>query len=713
MAIEIQIVDTPDVHALPTVCLNMIVKNESRVIRRLLESVADVVDSYCICDTGSTDETDKIIESFFKEKGIPGQIIREPFRDFGYNRSFALKACETRELADYILLLDADMVFWRNPEISIEEFKRGLTTDAYYMYQGSDHFYYKNTRMVRNRRGVSYWGVTHEFVKTPEGTQYGTFEKPHAFIYDIGDGGSKSDKFERDIRLLKQGLVDFPENDRYTFYLANSYRDHGDYLEAIDTYRKRIAIGGWFEEVWHSYFSIGNCYKHLGDMPNAIHAWLDAYQFFPKRIENLYEIVSHYRKQGKNDLAYLFYVAAQKQRALQPSPDYLFLQRDVYEYKLDYEFSIVGYYCNSDHFDMTRICHTVLNNPYTEDAIAHNVLSNYKFYSDHLQIIASGHLSEPHRQLLKNIGKTLLKDSFPEFVVSTPSITLHGTDELVVVQRYVNYRINDKGGYMNREYISTKNVVAVFDIREPDQWVKTQEFEMEYNRSLDGLYVGLEDVRILSHGGEIRYNANRGIHLHHLMVEHGTVALSDTDAVRSGLVLIADQKQIEKNWVLFSDASGKLKIIYGWRDLLIGDIIPEEELASDLDSDDEISAESEKCSFLFSKTHTISTPPFFKYIRGSTNGVLIGDEVWFICHVVSYEDRRYYYHVVVVLDATTYQLKRYTTMFTFTKEKVEYTLGFLYFESTDAFLIGFSKMDREVEYMTITRPALEKYWLYP
>ena len=42
----------------------MIVKNESRVILRLLESVRLIVDSYCICDTGSTDNTIEIIKLF-------------------------------------------------------------------------------------------------------------------------------------------------------------------------------------------------------------------------------------------------------------------------------------------------------------------------------------------------------------------------------------------------------------------------------------------------------------------------------------------------------------------------------------------------------------------------------------------------------------------------------------------------------------------------
>ena len=41
----------------PTICLNMIVKNESNILYRLFDSVIKWIDCYCICDTGSTDDT--------------------------------------------------------------------------------------------------------------------------------------------------------------------------------------------------------------------------------------------------------------------------------------------------------------------------------------------------------------------------------------------------------------------------------------------------------------------------------------------------------------------------------------------------------------------------------------------------------------------------------------------------------------------------------
>ena len=155
----------------PTLCLNMIVKNESKIILRMLESVAPWIDSYCICDTDSTDNTMQIIQTFFESKQIPGRICQEPFRDFGYNRTHAFRECETMgPLADFALLLDADMIFWVNPAITRDEFCRFLCDNvAFAILQGSDQFNYQNTRIVKTGIGASYWGVTHEYIQLPSG----------------------------------------------------------------------------------------------------------------------------------------------------------------------------------------------------------------------------------------------------------------------------------------------------------------------------------------------------------------------------------------------------------------------------------------------------------------------------------------------------------------------------------------------------------------
>ena len=103
--------------------------------------------------------------------------------------------------------------------------------------------------------------------------------------------------------------------------------------------------------------------------------------------------------------------------------------------------------------------------------------------------------------------------------------------------------------------------------------------------------------------------------------------------------------------------------------------------------------------------NTIPTPYYLRDVRGSTNGIIVEDELWFLTHIVSYESNRYYYHIFVVLDKDTFSVKRCSRMFTFNKQRVEYSLGFIYFEKEKKFLLGFSEHDSNHDYYFI-----EKYY---
>ena len=725
------------------ICLNMIVKNESRIILRLLESVVDLLDFYCICDTGSTDNTIEIIESFFQEKGIPGKIIQEPFRDFGYNRSFALKACESIP-AEFILLLDADMILWRNPSIPPEEFKRSLSTsDAYYIFQGSDTYYYKNTRIVKNNLGFSYWGVTHEYVNYPKvhpltgekiDIRISQTPKDVLFIKDIGDGGAKTDKFLRDVRLLEQGLVDLPNNDRYLFYLANSYRDSGQQEKAIEIYKKRIAVGGWIEEIWYSYYSIGKCWRDLKDMDRAIAAWMEAFQVYPNRIENLYEIVQHYRVTGKNNLSYWFYMIADRMRREHPEREYLFMQKDVYDFKLDYELSILGYYVNIDKHDLAAVSMKVLADRNVSDATMTNILSNYKFYCKKKfePISPNPELSS----VLSSIGSSILKEN-PGFKSSTPSFCCllpkeREEEDGVLAQylvnvRLVNYWINDKGGYENPGTVHTINVLAVVEHSydktfhpESNQksWKVLKEGVLEYDTSVDNYYIGLEDIRLAYDAKRdvIQYNANRGVDKGMMVIEHGYISISKEGFSTYHDVFLETEKskEIEKNWVIFpctTNSATDTRMIYGWYPLTIGSIASSNEVLN------EVPNEGTPSSSFIVTARNETVPPFFRYVRGSTNGIYMPEfgETWFIAHVVSYEDRRYYYHVIIALDSVTGSVKRYTPLFTFEGEKVEYVLGFeRLLGKDDSFLVGYSLYDRETKYISLSKESIIRDFIdYP
>ena len=687
-----------------SLCLNMIVKNESKIILRFLESVYLLLDSYCICDTGSTDNTIDLITYFFNEKKIPGKIIQEPFRDFGYNRTFSLQSCQDPNsciYADYILLLDADMIVIINPDNIYNLKKNLLNYDAHLVNQGTDKFHYKNVRFIKNHKDIIYWGVTHEYVQLPKNSTLHTIDKEDFFILDIGDGGCKEDKIERDIRLLKRGLQEVPNNDRYTFYLANSYRDKGDYEMAIEYYKKRIELKGWIEEIWYSNYMIGNCYKRLNQWEKAIYFWLEAYEIYPCRIENLYKIIKYYRIHGKHYLANIFYHLANKERIKTKTWEYLFTELDIYYYKLDYELSIFGYYSNIHKTDLSEISMKVLGHE-CNDIIARNVLSNYKFYTPSLITFALPML-ENNICTLQSIGKKMMnKHSNKDSMVATTPSVCFGKDkkELLICVRYVNYRIDETGQYINQDHIITKNVMATIDISS-SLWNKKTESLLSYNSSFDNYYVGQEDLRL--HRMEIKqskkkkqilhsYNANRCISNGTMNVEHGEIKITLNSSfpfyenVNSFILNKKKNRSIEKNWVLFDD-DGIEKCIYEWYPLTFGII------------------DKEKKEFI--ETETKEVPFFFQYVRGSSNGIIIKDEIWFLCHVVSYEDRRYYYHLIVILDKNTLQLKSYTKLFTMEKKSVEYTLGMVLLKDELTFLLGYSLFDCESKYMMILKTTFD------
>ena len=662
---------------IPKLCLNMIVKNESKIITRLFDSVCNIIDSYCICDTGSTDGTPQIIQEYFEAKGISGKVITEPFRDFGYNRTHSLLACAGMPNADFILLMDADMIL----EPSLAFNKQDLEcAEAHYVFQGSPTMSYKNVRIVKNNIGIKYWGVTHEVIETPPNSRYSGIPRDMLFINDVGDGGAKADKYDRDIRLLLRGLEEKPNNDRYTFYLANSYRENGEKQKAIEAYKKRIEIGGWIEEIWQSYYNIGKCYQSLGEHEKALASWLEGYDKFPDRLENIYEMMTYYRNKGKNRLVYeLHKMVKDRLNKTRGKPlDHLFVQNDVYDYKIDYEYTISGYYCNPEAIDIAALCMRVLATPTVDHSIIKNVLSNYKFYAEKLALIG--------RQLTVPI----VTKTFADFANSTPTMCyLDGNTKLLVNVRHVNYRIDDKGNYINKDKIETKNWLTLYDRK---TGAIEKDIELEHNRELDNLYVGLEDVRLFAHAGKVYFTANRGLPegtrhegTSQMAIEFGTINLETGKTESSVLPSKDGMKAIEKNWTLFITNDSALKIVYGWYpftlyDPNLGKVI------------------LQNCSNL---------PPFFAHMRGSCNGIRVGSETWFLCHTVSYEDRRYYYHIIIALDTASNKVARWTKYFTLEGKPVEYALGFLYDASHEEFLLGYSTMDRTTEIKKIHKTAFD------
>src|SRR5580704_2904813 len=153
-----------------TIGLCMIVKNESKVILRCLESVRPVVDYVLVEDTGSTDGTQNLIREWLERVGLPGEVYDEPWRDFGYNRSHVLATLREQNNIDYALMLDADDEFVFEQGFDIAAFKSSLSQDLYdvELVTRAGLRRYRRPQISTNRREFLYRGVLHEFIDTAD-----------------------------------------------------------------------------------------------------------------------------------------------------------------------------------------------------------------------------------------------------------------------------------------------------------------------------------------------------------------------------------------------------------------------------------------------------------------------------------------------------------------------------------------------------------------
>jgi len=128
-------------------CLVMIVKNESKNIPRLLETLKDIIDCISVVDTGSTDNTEEVMTEWAKRNGIPCKIHHEPFRDFGYNRTHSFEmAKKSFPECPYFLLSDADFI-WEDNGFD----KNKLCQPFYYVEQYNSVLSYWNIRIIASK----------------------------------------------------------------------------------------------------------------------------------------------------------------------------------------------------------------------------------------------------------------------------------------------------------------------------------------------------------------------------------------------------------------------------------------------------------------------------------------------------------------------------------------------------------------------------------
>jgi glycosyltransferase involved in cell wall biosynthesis len=315
-----------------TVCLNMIVRNEAHVIRRCLLSHKDVIDHWVIVDTGSTDGTQDLIRKLLAD--IPGELHERPWVDFGHNRSEALNLA--RGKANYILVNDADHI-WHG------KLPKHLTADAYavpYHYAGT---VYGVTCVLADRiPGWRYVGVIHEYVDAQQPIKIEPASDAWIEVKHEGARSLDPHTYEKDVKILEAAFEQDPQNPRYAFYLAQSYRDSNESEKALLMYLKRAEMPGWDQETWHAKYQAAIMTERLGRAPETIsRAYLEAYNFRPSRAEPLAHLARWHRSRSEWPLAYLY---AARAANIPRSTDGLFVEEGIYEWQALDELTVAAWY---------------------------------------------------------------------------------------------------------------------------------------------------------------------------------------------------------------------------------------------------------------------------------------------------------------------------------------------------------------------------------
>jgi hypothetical protein len=497
-----------------------------------------------------------------------------------------------------------------------------LTDIGYTALQVAGHLEYPNCRLVRMDHPWKCLGVTHEYW---DGLTT-ALPRSVCWIEDQNDGGCKSDKFERDARLLEKGLEENPTNERYMFYLAQTYHSLGRWKDSIAMYKKRFEAGGWVEEQWYSLYMIADSYLKQGN-PLKFEMYMQkAMRFRPGRAEASYALAKHFREVGDHYKAWHYVL---KGKYLPYTTDSLFITKAVYTGLFDYEATILMYYVGKAEEGLRASMEYMLKKTEHRDSVYRNI----GFY-------------------IKPLGTPTLNHPVPrdaagaDFHPSSVSI-ISGTHQNV---RFVNYIIDERNGSysMKEGTYSPDHLVRTRNVLWDGMMAGLMKEDTTGLTSRNSRIRGLEDVRVYTDAkGVMRFLATSCEFSPKIRVVGGLYDTSIHDCV---VFEPPTDTDCEKNWL---PVNGTDDVIYRWFPLQVGTL--------------------EENRMVVHTTH--ATPWFFSHLRGSASPIRVGGDLWVLTHFVEYTQPRKYYHCFVTLDPGSYAPKAVSLPFVFKKTGIEYCLG--------------------------------------
>lgn len=356
----------------PTICLNMIVKDEAHVIERCLSSVKPMIDHWIIVDTGSTDGTQKIIKKFMK--GIPGELHERPWVDFATNRNQALKLAKGK--ADYIFFIDADD-YLDCQDFSIFD---NLTLDYYLVPIQFNLMQYQRPQLIRSSLTWEWKGVVHEQLQGSPKYQGCLLEGVKVIASHDGSRSSDPDKIFKDIAALEAALKKEPHNPHYLYYLGASYAAVELFDKGIEFFEKRMNHPDRSSEVFLAMYHRATLMELQGyPFQEVVQAYSQTYEQDPRHVAPLLRLS---RFLAKNEMYYLGYLVAKKGSGIPFNPELILTEPWMFNWGIKFEQSVCAYWIGR-YEESLKLSEEILSIPSLPDEVRETVKYNISCCKNH------------------------------------------------------------------------------------------------------------------------------------------------------------------------------------------------------------------------------------------------------------------------------------------------------------------------------------------
>lgn len=227
--------------ARPRLSVCIVAKNEEENIRRALSSVRHLADEIILVDTGSTDNTIAIAESY------GATVVHHPWNDdFSAVRNAALD----HVTGEWVLMLDADEAVSETmakslPKRLADPQAEGYLNPVVNYIDGRRATSAGVVRLFRNRPAYRFVGRVHEQISESIEAAGGRIKPDSLVIEHYGYTDSEDQRKgrrERNMRLLELTLQEDPNRASTWFFLGQEHMALREYGQGAACFRKSLSL---------------------------------------------------------------------------------------------------------------------------------------------------------------------------------------------------------------------------------------------------------------------------------------------------------------------------------------------------------------------------------------------------------------------------------------------------------------------------------------